>query len=307
MEDHFGYLPVKRMFEFEGGTVEPHAAFDAATAWMSKYAFGDGYLYPPLQARSVAVADGFLEVPVNEAGRPCLLHRLPVTHTIHLPGYEKTQEDGRYEIAGFVMHFLAFLFGYRCHFFDWWLDGRVPTRSTADHITSWHRQNNRALRDAVSAWSKWEKRQQTVAINVLYLHSRAPQYEWPWERLQAEYQTFDAVYAIALAQAVVVNVSHKKRFAAMCDALNLAFDKDKVDAIVDLRNDLIHEVIWDGRMPGEARSDASWRAAPWIHDLTKRAFLALCGVTGEYTSSPWWGLVSQPFLLDENSVEMPPT
>ena len=65
-------------------------------------------------------------------------------------------------------------------------------------------------------------------------------------------------------------------------------DQSRVDTIVRLRNDVLHEALWDGRTPGEARSPASVAASMWLDGLSRRVTLALLGLSGQYVRSFWW-------------------
>ena len=297
--DQFGYLPIKETFSFAGGSVKPGQQFDVATAWMKAYAAKDGHVYPPHQPKEVEVSDGFLTVPVDDSGSPARLFRLPASHVLRLTDFTGTQEEARYGLAAFVMHFLGFLFGYRCHFHDWWIEGRVPTQSTADHSTSWRPEGEHALQSAVTTWKNWDDGLQLVALNAVFLHARAPQYYWSWERLQSEFMIMEAVAYIAEnLDKIDKNLSHRARIPAMCEAFSLARDDARVERIVYLRNILMHQAVWDERMPGEHRSEDSWRAPYWLHNISKRVFLALCGIQGDYIRSDWWSITVHPFQID---------
>ncbi|NTU41522.1 MAG: hypothetical protein HGA78_00400 [Nitrospirales bacterium] len=161
----------------------------------------------------------------------------------------------------------------------------------ADHSFPEIHKAEKAINTAASVWQEWETRQQLVTLNILYLHNRTDTYEMEWERFQAEYQIFDAVFALARDTNKNISkqkYSHSDRLKALCDHYGIAADENRFSTIVRLRNDLIHEVIWDNRMPGEARSSESFYASYWLHKYTRRALLAVLGLKGPYVHYPWW-------------------
>lgn len=124
--DRFGYLPRQFTAEWNEGTVEPAPEFDGAQEWVEENKTRDNFLYP----RHYWEAHGRTGPP--RSLRDVLMFRLPVTHTIQMPDAEEDRQAQRKGLAGFVMHFLGFLFGYLCQFEDWWVDRRVQMRSDTD-------------------------------------------------------------------------------------------------------------------------------------------------------------------------------
>lgn len=293
--DKFGYLPIAETLEFEGGSVSPVPEIFEVIQAVSKHAHPDGHVYPPL-ARTLAHKPGwkrFRKVP--QSNRPALFHKLPPTHFLKLEEGFASQDQARYGAAGFLIHFIGFLYGFRCQFHDWWMDGRVLTKSQADHSNPRAEAASRIVERALQRWRQYSERQRLVAINALFLHSRTHVYEMTWERLQAEYQVFDAVFALARDTGQIAGIGkipHGDRIATLCGHFEIPMDAEKIALIVRLRNDLLHEALWDGRMPGEARSQLSFYTPLWIHRLTKRAFLAVLGFEGKYIRAPWWTLGS---------------
>jgi len=118
-----------------------------------------------------------------------------------------------------------------------------------------------------------------------------------WERFQAEYQVFDALYSIARDVGIVSRVPHVERIPAMCASFGLPMEATCVATIVRLRNDLLHEALWAGRMPGEARGNEAFHSSFWLDHLSSRLTLALLGINGPYVQSPWWGIISGMFRI----------
>lgn len=287
-EDSFGYLPLQHSFSLTCGSITPLPSFQSAVESVETDANVDGYLYPYLVHRARSNDNGNTWEKIPKSERPALLRRLPATHRIELPDLPDDQETARYGLAGFIVHFLGFLYGRRFQFHDWWVDGRVALNRSSDHSEPREDDAAYSIDRGIATWSSWPERQRIVALNVLFLKSRAHVYELEWERFQAEYQIFDALYAIARKLKLVTKVAHRDRIPAMCQAFGIPTDQSRVDTIVRLRNDVIHEALWDGRMPGEARSPSSFSASLWLDGLSRRVTIALLGMNGEYVRSFWW-------------------
>lgn len=256
----------------------------------------DGHIYPPMSHTMTKRVEHkrFKKVPQSE--RPALFYRLPTSHELRLKNISDNPESVRYGLAGFIIHFLAFLYGYRCHFYDWWIEGRIKISGDTDYSEPRLQRTVKCLDQAIDTWARWNPRQQTIIINAIYLHTRTCVYEQEWERFQAEYQVADAIFALAQQTNQIPppkgkRYRHDERIPLLCKHYGLACDQAKVDTMVKLRNDLLHEALWDGRMPGESRSHDSFYASHWLHKLSRRAMLAVLGLSGgEYIYSPWWSL-----------------
>jgi hypothetical protein len=94
------------------------------------------------------------------------------------------------------MHLLGFLYGHRCHFHDWWVDGKVLFPEEIDHSIPTAHQAENIISRSLQTWQTFGDRQRAGAINVLLLHTRTQAYDMESERFSSEYQLFDAVYAL---------------------------------------------------------------------------------------------------------------
>ena len=291
-DDAFGYLPLDVLARFNGGKICRVVGFEEVLKTVEQWTCIDGYIYPGIDQTAYSAGRS----PSNKVGcsaKHAVLHRLPATHMLCLEQQFSDKKEARYGVGGFLIHFLGFLYGYRCQFADWWFDGRVSTRAQNDHNPPRQHELNALLDLAVSRWNHLSIPQQVVAINALYLHSRTFVYELEWERFQAEYQVFDAAFSLARTVGHILakkKISHGDRMRAVCERYSIPFDAAKVSTIVKLRNQLLHEAIWDGRMPGEARSETSALAPLWVNRLTRRLLLGALGFEGKYISGAWWTL-----------------
>jgi hypothetical protein len=286
--DKFGFIPEHLDLLWSEGQirtiVEPHEAL----RWVEQYANTDGYLYPPLmywRRQDPKNPEGESE-KIEGTERPALLHRLPATHELRLTRAPDEPGALRLREAGFVVHFLGFLHGRRCQFWDWWVDGRLLTSHHNDYILFQPEVTSICLERALGRWATWPPADQNVLINALFLHNRAPMYEWDWERFQAEYQVLDALYAVANRRYGVKASGHAKRIAALCDFFDLHRNVPLIEEMVRLRNDLTHEALWGKQMPTSA-PQGTFQMPYWLHRLNQRLGLAVLGIDNDYVHTKW--------------------
>lgn len=92
-------------------------------------------------------------------------------------------------------------------------------------------------------------------------------------------------------------INHEERIVLMCEVFAVPLNKEYVETITRLRRELIHEALWDGTMPGHARSFESLYSPFWLNKLTRRLVFGLLGFEGGYISSVWWKLGQFSFDL----------
>lgn len=286
--DKFGFIPERLDLLWSEGQVRTIVEPSEALAWIEQYANTDGYLYPPLmhwRRGDPKDPEGESE-KIEATERPALLHHLPATHELCLT--RAPDEPGAFRLreGGFVVHFLGFLHGRRCQFWDWWVDGRVLTTRHNDYISLRPDVTSLCLERAFQRWATWPPRDQNVLTNALFLHNRAPMYEWDWERFQAEYQVLDAFYALAHRQFGVQAPRHATRIKALCDHFDLHRNESMIEEIVRLRNALVHEALWSDQMPTSAPA-GTFHLPFWLHRFNQRLGLALLGIENDYVRTKW--------------------
>ena len=174
----------------------------------------------------------------------------------------------------------------------------MSIRSQADYHIASPDGIGKCLDLGLSSWRGWEQCQRTVFINAMFLHNRSSGYLWEWERFQAEYQVFDAFYAVARARfRLPKKVTHPERIEIACKHFGLYWNPDLVKDIVNYRNELIHEALWGGRMPGTARDEKTFYLPIWLHKLNQRFGLAILGFTNDYIRSSWTRLSTISFTI----------
>jgi hypothetical protein len=290
-----GFLPVERTIRFSGGSFVLRDDYQDVAGAVRAATNADGFVYPPLEKRMRAqpkVRDGNVvpedqwdweEVPKTE--RPAHLHRLPPSHELRLetPPFEN---DLRKHDGAFLMYLAGYLFGYRLQFYDWWFDGRVNMRSS-HNINVRDERATDFLTKSYANWKTWSSDERKHFTNILYMNSRSELYEWDWERFMIAYMVFDACYAYAEKRGEVRSPTHKGRFEAMCKQYGLYIDTAASQKIVELRNDLFHEALWDGDRPCSSGGQSSFELTGFLRGINHRLVPALLGYPTNYIKSRW--------------------
>ena len=124
--DRFGFLPCDWTFKFDAGEIRPLPEIEKVREAIESYTNEDGFLYPPLSHRARLdwkTGEVLEKIPGTE--RPAHLHQVPPSHELYLC-VSGTVEEARKGASAFIIHLLAYLFGIRLQFHDWWFDSRVP-------------------------------------------------------------------------------------------------------------------------------------------------------------------------------------
>lgn len=292
--DRFGVLNRRWTIEFDGGSISPVSGFDEVTAWVDSYGNQDGFLYPPM-ARRVVLDPRTNEVveEVPKTIRPALIHQLPASHTLRLSD-SGAREQLRRGIGALVIHLLGYLFGTRLQFWDWWFDGRVPIQST-HNITFSEATTQDFLSHCCRTWRSWTDKERRLLTNVLYMHCRAPSYEWDWERFTIEYMVLDGCWKLAELRHGVKDEGHAKRIDSLCRKFGIPSDGNLVEKIVRLRNSLFHEALWDGSQPCTGVGGGTFLQPYNLRRLNQRLIPALLGYDTSYIQTCWGSMSPRVF------------
>ena len=284
--DLIGFLNVRSSFTFRGGSLLLSRQFGQAKRWVDHYSHIDGFIYPPISQTASLDAKTGRTRRIPKTKRPTLMHQVPASHELRLDGVEDMQE-ARSALGGFVILCFSYLYGTRLQFWDWWLDGRIPVKSTIDiYVTQSAAES--FLTKAIRTWKLLDNHCKLVASNALYLHSKAGAAEWDWERFQLEYIVSDACYYIARVKDGCRASGHGNRFKALCSTYGLKYNSNWIKLFVRLRNELFHEALWDQGQANTARSASSFMAWHHLRRLNHRLIASMFAGKSEYTKSPWW-------------------
>jgi hypothetical protein len=291
----FGFLNHPHTIEFDGGRIVPTDSFQQGLEFINKFGNKDGYFYPGLIRTCTKSLESDQVEYVSNTERPASVFDLPESHVLYIES-PLNGENSRYEDAGLLIHLLGFLFGVRLQFSDWRFDGKVPIE----------RQNRFQFADEVPSifishvYNKWkilDPKLRKLYINILYMHGKAKSYEWHWDKFIYQYMVFDAIYNLATEGQKIKGVTHEGRFKYLCDNFSIDYvNEAQFKEIYDLRNDLFHEGLWDGGMPGlsQQNRDNSFRNLNQLDRLNSRLIVE---VSGYNISEPscYWSLGLEPF------------
>ncbi len=298
--DKFGFLNIKSSLLFEGGSVDVMDDFDLIRKYVEDNTHKDGFLYPP-QIKSMRVDPSTMEdiEEIPKTRRPALTYKLPSSHKIslHMKGDEN---DIRTKDAGLVIHLLAYLFGTRLQFSDWWHDGRIPIKSTHNVDLSVITAENFISKSLVN-WRQWNECHKQWMLNILIMHSRAASYEWDWERFTIEYMVLDGIYKLVSEQfGLKGRPPHKQRLKILLDQFEMEYDDDKVNEIYELRNDLFHQSLWGKGLPCTHKASAFYGQLN-LSKINNRLIPAALGYETKYIRSSWLSLAHQYFYSENES------
>lgn len=304
VSEFFGFLNHPYTIEFDGGCIKPTDSFQKGLEFINKFGNRDGYFYPgQIRTYTQSLESDQVEyVPNTE--RPASVFKLPESHSLYIAN-PLNGENLRYEDAGLLIHLLGFLFGVRLQFSDWRFDGKVPIE----------RQNHFQFADEVPGifishvYNKWkilDPKLRKLYINILYMHGKAKSYEWHWDKFIYQYMVFDALFNFATEGRKITvptpngkrrKLNHEERFKYLCDKFAIHYvNEAQFKEIYDLRNDLFHEGLWDGEVPGlsQQNRDNSFRNLNQLDRLNSRLIVEVSGYSISESSS-YWSLGLEPF------------
>lgn len=296
--DRFGFLPCDWRFDFDGGSISPIPEIYKVRKQVERYRNEDGFMYPPATYRvELEFRTDKILRKIPKTRRPAHLHPVPPSHKLCLD-HPSTVEELRNGPGALIIHLLAYLFGIRLQFHDWWFDSRVPIELGQSHH-SYPSKNvaEHFLSHCYNVWQSWPREHQRRITTLLAMHSRVPGYEWDWERFTIEYMVFDGLWKLARIRGVVPDCPHRERINLSCQTFSMALDKNLAYRISSLRNDLFHETLWDKSLPCTAVSEGAFLQVNNLRHLNQRIIPALLGYQNSYVRSPWWSLSS--FVFDK--------
>jgi hypothetical protein len=286
-----GFLPCEKPIQFNNGRLSPLEEYNEILAYVNDEANKDGYYYPPLMhtvSQRHEVVNGQLEIKeeiVPKSTRPAHLFKMPASHNIEIIN-PVSVNDPKVGDGLFLTYLVAFHFGIRLQFHDWWFDMRVPVKIDRDFYAD-HSQTEVFINNAYENWCSATEDGRTRLTNLLFMQSRAKSYEWDWERFLIYYMVLDGCYNYLNTYFGVVSRTHAGRIKAIIDYFNMHYDQIWIDRIVDLRNDLFHETLWGGGQPCNSNATHSWEAAFHLPKFNSRLISAILGHEGKYIQASW--------------------
>jgi len=295
--DSFGYLSERLNFSFEGGLIRTREDFVKVRKWANSQTNSDGYLYPSISYTATKDIKSNKWKRIPKTNRPAKFFHMPPSHYIDLlnPSDQKTN---RYGLSGFAVQSLAFLYGTKLQFWDWFIEGRIPTKDRTINIAIIPYDVEMFFQRAVPTWQSLNELNKKRMVNLLFVHSMAGAVEWDWQRLQLEYMVTDACYIIAHDIGKCKTRRHADRLQALCDSFGLARDDHWFGLIVRLRNELFHETLWGGGRPFSYQGSESFFAPLHLRRFNHRLVTALLCGPGRYTRMKWTSIGTYGFSVD---------
>lgn len=282
-EDAFGFLwdgvssvpPRLRTTQLK---VEPLDDYPTRRACFESCLVNDGstrILYPPMVVTQRESAGTSVTVPGTS--RPADLYSPAVSHKLILPAGASARDLRNGETL-FVLQLLGYLYDTRLQFWDWRMDTRIviePRHSSFRCINA-----EPLVSKALARYRTLNRKKQLLLSNMLYLSSRGNHVFWEWERFWHGFVVLDSVRAFLAS-----SPRNKPSFKNTIEQLGVCFDQDRIERMRTLRNDLSHEGLWSGDIPGFAVSDLPMTE---LQGLNERLLAGLLDIGSSFRRSVWW-------------------
>lgn len=278
-KDNFGFIIHDLNLRVGPYIIKPVRRHAALIQRISQYVCSDGFLYLPVA-----------EMKCNTA-RPYAHFLCPPSHKVYLANNKQLPINFRQKDGALIIHLLGFLLECRAQFSDWFFDTRLPVKQ--DGIAIFNTSDLETLVNTVySEFLSWSDDAQKRYINILYLHSRSRAYD-DWEHFMMEYTITDAFWKLfkELPRYSLIAKSckgHGDRMEILCKTLNVIYKPNEIKKIVEFRNELFHEALWDSMTPGFTTDGSEQIYALFnLRKLNQRLILAITGVQTMFTKSDW--------------------
>ena len=294
----FGFLEYPHNIYFEGGCICLIDKYEESLQFINELIHKNGFFYPP-EVNTYTIRKGEEDKKVPHTRRPVQLYHLPPSHNIIFED-KKDYEALREYSGAFIIYILSYLFNTHLQFWDWRVSSKTPIRRPHFIIIS-KPILERFLSYAFTKWKRWDRKQQIHYNNLLFMHSRAPSYQWEWERFMIEYMVFDGLYDLTCqinqeqvnkAKTVYFPkkniVPHKGRFQILCEVYDICYLEKEVDNIYKLRNELFHKAMYGGAKPGFKSNSQLFTTPFFLRQLNQRILPATLEYKNKFINDiPW--------------------
>ena len=296
--DYFGFLPRKWSFAFDNVKILPLEDYKEIKAHIEKYINRDGFLYPHPQCtkQSDPITEELGETIPNTE-RPALLFQINASHSIFIDTSTSIETDRKGQ-AAFLMHLLGYICGTRLQFHDWWIDMRIQIKEGAGIWCIDEKTTEHFLRHSLNVWKSWNKNEQDMITNILFMYSRAVSYEWDWDQFMIDYMVIDALFKIYKNQYNInKNMSHGERIEFLCNEFGIEHKSEIIKKIKDLRNELFHEALWAKTQPTSGDDANHYKYVRQLHGLNECLIPAILGYNNNYGKRNWFSMTNCPFKM----------
>jgi hypothetical protein len=229
-------------------------------------------LYPPIVEQ---VAESGVAIPRTR--RPADLYCPAASHKLVSHGALDAKSLRQTETT-FLLQFVAFLYDCRLQFCDWQLDTRMVVRPQEASFRVWPNVAGALISKAIRRYRLLDVKKKLALTNILYVHSRARHLFWDWEQFTQECWVVDAV------RGFLNHRRQRKPWTDTFDELRVHRNDQLVDGFRDLRNELFHESLWDGNMPGFSCPKLPTQ---YLRALNERLIAGLLDIGSSFRRSAW--------------------
>lgn len=252
----------------------------------------EGVIYPPTVHQATLNVSTSESRILPDTDEPAFLFRPIMSHRISRSDGQKIHmEKFRDGEGGLIIQLLALLHRTRLQFEGWYLDGKFRIKYYRPAVFTL-RDLEINLTSALALWGEWNSSIQARYITAIYHHNRCNSLTWDWERFFWNYTVIETCWKIHQALREPKGTTrHSDRFGILLEHYGLSRENEWEDRIVALRNELVHEGLWDGGLPGSGnvRSDQidAYDCSDSFHGLMDRLLLAMLEVADTFTKHSW--------------------
>jgi hypothetical protein len=275
--EEFGWLPIRQDYAGSSWRIETAPTFDEAIKIVvTSDHIDEDWFWPPLAS----------EAPP----RPVSAFSLPTTHVIKV----EPEDDDSERLIEFIVTVLGFLHGILLTPGGWVNLYRVcikPARWHDFYIRS--SACARILNIAEKTWRKADVEAREALFGTIRWHTFALSYDHPFERFLMQYIVLDSAWnAHCLLRPTPHKAkNHSARLEELCRYYHLTLPSwwsvpGRPPAVVDLRNELVHEARWGGKPLGFGHPEEPLEGAHLdLAYFNARLLMALLGEDNAYIHS----------------------
>jgi len=296
--DYFGFLPRKWSIIFDNVKILPLDDYDEAKNYIEKCKNNKaGFLYPPISCEgSWDIKTNKIEKKIKTKQQPASLYKTFMSHSLIIDSLTTINED-RNGQAAFIIHLLGYLCGTRLQFQNWWIDMRIKIKKNAGICCINEKTAEDFVKHSFFIWKSWNKSNQHLIINILFMFSRSTSYKWSWEQFMINYMVFDGLFNICKNQDnKIKDIAHGKRLKCLCDKFEIMYKKEIITEIVNLRNKLFHETLWGNEYSASCSSKYR-KYVFYLHKLNECLIPAVLGYNNDYAKRNWFSHTNCPFKI----------
>lgn len=283
MTNYFGFLPKKCDIEFKYGKIATLENLEKLIADIRTVSHeSNGFFYAQAHyTETRSITDPNAQVIKSPSYSPNIF-TFYTTHSISLHGTNGDFFDLKNNPYFFTLQIIGYVTGYRVMPNAEWFDLKVPSRPTINTYVS-NKDFINSLNVSITNWHIFNEEKRVTLANLLYIFNRNPSYGWDFERFAFEYQIIDTCFMLLKPTLnLKKNINHSERLSIILNHFEISFDKSDVDNIVDIRNNLVHELKWGKELFAGDVEENHLRLTDYLHRLNHRILGLMMGLSGIY-------------------------